>query len=402
MDRVARMWPVAGLLALLFMASSLVSPLYVLYQEAFAFSELTLTLVYAAYVAGNLCGLVFLGRLSDEIGRRPVALIAIALAGASTVLFLFARSTDYLFWARSLSGLSVAMASGAGTAWLIELVRGDRGRATLIATVANFTGIGIGPLAAGLLAQYAPWPLHLSFVAYAAGLAPLAWAVASTPETVERRPAIDRTVFKPRIGIPRALIADFMAPAATAFAIFALGGFYLALAPSLLKEELGISNHLTSGVVIGELFAVSVIGMLATRKVASDKAMPAALLLLLPSVALLVGAQALRSLALLVAGSACAGLCVAIGYRSSLELVNAIAPADRRAEVASSYFIAVFAGNSLPVIGVGVLSTFWDPLAATITFAVTLTALAALALALTIRRGRLRAPGARAPAGRFS
>jgi MFS family permease len=369
------------------MASSLVSPLYVLYQEAFGFSELTLTLVYATYVAGNLCGLVFLGRLSDEIGRRPIALIAVALAAASAVLFLFAESTAWLFSARALGGLSVATASGATTAWLVELLGGDRRRATLIATVANFTGIGIGPIAGGLLAQYAPWPLRLPFVAYAAALAPLAWAVARTPETVVRRAPIVRGVFKPRLGVPRGLLVDFIAPAATAFAVFALGGFYLALAPSLLKEDLRISSHLVSGSVIGELFVVSVIGMLATRKVDSDKGMIAALALVVPSVALLTSAQALGSLALLLAGSACAGLCVAIGYRASLELINAIAPADRRAEVASSYFIAVFAGNSLPVIGVGALATFWDPLAATIAFAATLTAFAALALVLTIRRG---------------
>jgi MFS family permease len=392
---MAPVWSVAGLIGLVFMASSLVSPLYVLYQEAFGFSELTLTLVYAAYVAGNLCGLVFLGRLSDEIGRRPVALSSIALAATSSMVFFLADRTAYLFWARSLSGLSVAVASGATTAWLVELLGGDRRRATLVATVANFSGIGIGPLAGGLLAQYAPWSLRSPFVAYAAALVPLAWAIARTPETAVHRAAITRRSLKPRLGVPRELVADFTAPAATAFAVFALGGFYLALAPSLLKEELSISSHLVSGLVIGELFAVSVIGMLATRKLAGDKAMIAALALLVPSVGLLVGAEALRSLPLLLAGSASAGLCIATGYRSSLERVNAIAPAVRRAEMASSYFIAVFAGNSLPVIGVGILSTFWDPLAATIAFAATLTAFGALALGLTLRRGQQ-------PAGRPS
>src|SRR4051794_23187368 len=55
-------WPVAGMIAVTFMGSTLVTPLYVLYRQAFGFSAITLTLVYAAYVVGNLGGLLFLGR----------------------------------------------------------------------------------------------------------------------------------------------------------------------------------------------------------------------------------------------------------------------------------------------------------------------------------------------------
>src|SRR5690348_13074643 len=42
---------VAGLeIALMFMGSTLLTPLYVIYQRAFGFTEITLTLVYAVYV----------------------------------------------------------------------------------------------------------------------------------------------------------------------------------------------------------------------------------------------------------------------------------------------------------------------------------------------------------------
>src|SRR5215212_4918557 len=73
-------WPVAGMIAVTFMGSTLVTPLYVLYRQAFGFSAITLTLVYAVYVVGNLAALIFLGRLSDQIGRRRVALPAMGVA----------------------------------------------------------------------------------------------------------------------------------------------------------------------------------------------------------------------------------------------------------------------------------------------------------------------------------
>ena len=72
----------------MFMGSTLLTPLYVIYQRAFGFTEITLTLVYAVYVVGNLAALFFFGRLSDQVGRRRVNLSAILLGATATLLFL--------------------------------------------------------------------------------------------------------------------------------------------------------------------------------------------------------------------------------------------------------------------------------------------------------------------------
>ncbi len=109
--------------------------------------------------------------------------------------------------------------------------------------------------------------------------------------------------------------------------------------------------------------------------------MTTGLLLLVPAVALVVSAQAMRSMLLLVLAAALAGITMALGYRGSLEVVNQIAPDDRRAEVVSTYYIACFLGNSVPVIGLGVLSTLTDPLIASVAFAGTLAAFSIAALA---------------------
>ena len=69
-----------------------------------------------------------------------------------------------------------------------------------------------------------------------------------------------------------------------------------------------------------------------------------------------------------------------LGYRGSLQVANQIAPPDRRAEIVSSYLICAFAGNALPVIGVGVISTLVGPVAASLAFAATIVIFAATAL----------------------
>ena len=373
---------ISSAIAVMFMGSTLVTPLYVLYQQAFGFSEVTLTLVYAAYVVGNLCALLFFGRLSDVIGRRRATLPAMAAAVVSTGLFLAADSTPWLIGGRIVSGFAIGIASGTCTAWLAELYPGaDKSRASLVASGANFIGLAAGALIAGLLAQYAAKPLLLPYLVYLAILATVAVMVWRTPETVQRRVRSIRDIsLRPRIGVPAGIRAQFVAPAAAAFGTFAFIGFYAALVPSVLIDTLRETNHAVGGAMLFELCAVAVVAMIATRRLSSRAAMLCGLALLVPSAAMLVTAQLFASMPTLVVGTAVGGIAAALGYRGSLQVVNQIAPSRQRAEVISSYLIVCYFSNSLPVFGVGVISRVSGPMIASIAFGCTIAAFALVAL----------------------
>jgi predicted MFS family arabinose efflux permease len=379
---------VASMIAVAFMGSVIVSPLYSLYQRKFGFSEITLTLVYATYVVGNVAALVFFGQISDQVGRKRVSLPTLALAMAAAVVFLFATGTIWLFAGRLLFGLVAGVLAGTGTAWLAEQY-GEQGRprATLVAATANLVGIALGPLIGGLLAAYAPWPLELPFLAYIAMAAVVAIAVSRTAET--REPSIGRISdlrIRVRIGVPRERVGAFATPAVTGFVIFALAGLYFALIPGILIHDLHESNVALGGGTVFELGLFGAVCVLLARSVGSRSAMTAGLVLLLPAAALVVSAQAADSLPLLLIATSFAGVALALGYRGSLETINQIAPDDRRAQVVSSYFIACFVGNSIPVIGVGVLSSLAAPLTASIAFTCTVALLSLAALAWQSRR----------------
>src|SRR3954463_6084391 len=83
---------VAGVIGLALFASATPSPLYGVYRQLWGFSPVVLTLVYATYAFGVLAALLLAGRVSDEVGRRPVLLVALTGLLAASVLFMVADS----------------------------------------------------------------------------------------------------------------------------------------------------------------------------------------------------------------------------------------------------------------------------------------------------------------------
>lgn len=379
---------IASIITVAFMGSVIVTPLYPLYQRKFGFSEITLTLIYAVYVVGNVAALLAFGQISDQVGRKRVALPAIVLAALSAVLFMTATGTLFLFLARMLIGFAVGVASGTGTAWLAEEFGPDhRQTATLSAATANLFGVALGPLIGGLLAEYAPWPLKLSFLVYIALLVIVAVVIARVPVTRQPRVRkLSEVRVQLRIGVPRELLGAFTTPAVTGFAIFALGGLYFALIPSVVAKDLHEKNVAVSGLIVFELGILAAVLIVLGRRLRPAAAMSIGSIALLPAVVLVVIAQAARSMPVLVVATAFAAVTLGLGYRGSLQIVNEIAPDDRRAEVVSSYYISCFLGNSVPVIGLGVLTTLTKALTASIVFAATI---AVLGIGALLWRGRM-------------
>jgi MFS family permease len=382
----------ATVLMLMFMGATLPGPLYLIYRDELHFSQVTLTLIYAVYFASAVLTAFFLGRLSDQVGRRAAILFAIGVSLISTVLFVFADSIPLLFLARVLSGFGIPLAAGAGTAWVAELCDN---RCTGASLTAGFTlaGLGLGPFLAGILAQFTREPLTLPFLALMVLALAAAVITLLVPETVKRPVRRLRELsLRPRIGVPRALIAAFTAPAITAFATFSLLGFYSALTPSLLEEALHLHSHAISGGIIFELYAVAALVLVLTQWLSARAAMLAGLALLIPALALLALAPRDHSLPLLLVGSAVGGAAVGFGYRGSLQLVNELAPGTHRAEVVSTFLMFCYLGVSLPVVGIALLSAATTPIAAETAFAAIIAAFALFAISADLRLRKIYPP----------
>jgi len=375
---------VAYAFAITMLGTTLPTPLYDLYRQKFGFSVLMITVIFATYALGVIVALVLFGRLSDEIGRRRALLPGLALSALSALAFLVADGLAPLLVGRMLSGLSAGIFTGTATATLVDLADpARRGRATLVATLVNMGGLGCGPLLAGVLSQFAGSALRLSFVVDLVLLVPAAIGVWAMPEPVQ---VSGRPRLRPQgLHVPADLRATFLRAALAGFAGFAVLGLFTAVAPAFLGQVLDVKSHATVGLVVFVVFAASAAGQLSLERVPRRVALPAGCLALIAGMGLLALGLADSSLTLLIAGGMVAGFGQGLSFRSGLAAVNEESPADRRAEVASSFFVVAYVAISIPVVGEGLLAQGAGLRAAGLVFAGVVATLAAAVLGLLVR-----------------
>jgi MFS family permease len=95
-------------------------PLYNIYQAQDGITKGGLGLVSAGYFVAAALALLVLGRLSNFLGRKPIAITALTCAAASCVLLLIMDGLTPLLLARVLQGLSCGLASGALGSYIVD------------------------------------------------------------------------------------------------------------------------------------------------------------------------------------------------------------------------------------------------------------------------------------------
>jgi MFS family permease len=380
--RQVAFWLVALALAVTMMGTTLPTPLYVIYQAQWHFSSALVTVTFAVYAAAVLVTLLLAGHSSDQAGRRPVLGVALGASVLSTVVFILAPDLGALIAARIVSGLSAGLMTGTATAALTELLPASR-RASLVATAANMGGLSLGPLVAGLFAQYLPHPTTLVFEVYLAVLAVAGLGLLLVPETVSprRRPSLRWA----GLAVPARGREEFIAAAVAGFAAFSLLGLFTALAPSFVAGDLHQPSHAVAGAVVFGLLAVGCVTQVLLSRFSSRRVVLGGLGLFLPGLGLILAALAQASLGLFLAGTVVGGAAVGAVFLGSLATASRLAPPERRGHVVSTYFATLYCGLIIPVVGVGVATQFISDFAAVLALSILLAVLCVFSFA-SIRR----------------
>ena len=382
---------VAFAFLLTMLGTTLPTPLYPVYQQRFGFSQLMITVIFAAYAVGVIAALITTGRWSDQIGRKPLLLGGLFASALSDMIFLNSDGLVMLLAGRMVSGISAGIFTGTATVAVIELApEAWKRTATFVATAANMGGLGLGPVVAGFLGEYAPWPLHLAFAVHLGLLVIALIAVWLAHETVER-PA--QRLQLQRLHIPQEVRGAFLPAAMAGFAGFAVLGFFTATAPAFMNEVLGYDNRALVGVVAGVVFFASTLGQLMESRFPQAWQLPIGCAVVILGVGLVGAGIGLASLGVFLGGAVIVGLGQGIAFRAGLGMVTAASPKEQRGTVTSTFFFVAYVAISIPVVGIGLTARAIGLAPTGIGFAVLVGLLSAVALVLLVRRQAL-APSA--------
>ncbi len=377
---------VAAIIGLALFASGTPSPLYGIYRQLWGFSPLVLTLVYATYAFGVLAALILAGRVSDDVGRRPVLLVALGALMGATVLFMVADSVVWLFFARGVQGLATGAALGAASASLLDLhPRRDPAGVGLTNGVVSAGGMGLGVLVSATFVELLPAPRVLPYVALFVLFAVAFVGAALMPEPVEDRSRPRLTPQRP--SVPPVVRRPFVLAGLGVISSWSIGGLFLSLGPQLSATLFHTNNHLVAGFGVFALAGSAAVAQLAFGRSAPWAGAAGGSVALAVGMVLIVLAASADSSALYLVGAVIGGAGFGVAFLGALRALSAAIPHEHRAEVMSAFYIVAYSSLSLPAIAAGVLVT---PLGLEPTFEIFGSVIAALALVVAFEAWRTR------------
>ena len=375
----------ASIAAMFFGASSAPTPLYRLYQEVWGFSSGMLTVVFGVYAFSLLLALLTTGSLSDHIGRRPVIVGGLALEIVAMLIFADADSVRMLILARVLQGFATGAATSALGAAILDA---SRTRGPLVNTLSPLLGMGVGALGTSLLVQYAPAPMRLVYFLMLAVFLLQAVGVWLLPETVSSRPGTLASLV-PRVRVPQAARAAMLRIAPVNVAVWALGGFYLSLGPTLARAVTGTDAVTTGGWVVFALTCGGFVAVLLLRALSTPRLLvTGALVLAAGLLVTLTGAHA-GNAGLFFVGTILAGMGFGSAFQGALRSVLPLAEAHERAGLMAAFYVLSYLAFSVPAIIAGTMAHVVGLRLATDVYGITLVVLAGLTVVASgLERGR--------------
>ncbi|HEY2599030.1 MAG TPA: MFS transporter, partial [Candidatus Dormibacteraeota bacterium] len=355
--RTSGFWMVAYAFLIVMAFATLPSPLYGIYKIQDHLSSFTITVVFAIFAAGTIAALLAENRIAGLLGRRGVMLGAVATMMVAAALLAAWKGLAVLIIGRLLTGVGAGLAAGTAITYLIELrLRTHPGEPTVFAqtvgTSISVGALGIGPLIAGCLAEWASYPLTLSYLVVLGLGAVALFGLWFVPETgspqghAERRASRHRS---PGLPIPAA---------AGTITAFASNGLFAGASGLILAVTFGRTSHALAGATLFVVFSSGVVSQVATTglRLSASRVLALGTASMLVGLLLLVVSVRLTtpSLALFLVAGALAGAGVGAVFKGTTGIVlQASAPEDRLA-MTSKLLVVLYIGLSIPVVGVGI------------------------------------------------
>lgn len=344
-----------------FLASGTPVPLYNTYRAEDGITSAGLAVTTVIYLATTAIALLATGRLSNHLGRRPVAIAAVLCSALGCVLFLNVHTLGELVAGRFFQGIACGVATSALGSYVLDLAPERPGwLGAVITSNAPPFAVPVGALLSGTLVEFEPAPRLLIYSIVAAALVVLAVGLFFSPESVSRTPGAVRSL-RPRILVPHGRGRVLFAVGAGLVATWSLSGFYQAFSPVLAADELGTDSALVVAVAFSSIVVLSPVGGLLTGRWSSVVAMRAGLGGFVLATAGILAALTAGQIGWFLAANATAGIAQGAANAGGMRAVLAgAAPKDRAGLLATVYLIS-YTGAAVPGLVMGRLAASVAP-----------------------------------------
>ena len=358
-DSVA-FWGAAAALILTYAASAAPVPLYETWRSVDGLSYNDLSLSAVVYFAGAVSALVIFGRISDYLGRRPVAILAMLLNAVACLLFLTVNRAEPLIAGRLLQGLASGLASTAMAAWIVDTVKPSHSKLpALLISTSPLAGLSLGSLGGGSLISFAPYPRTLVFVISVLLMIISIFVLIYGQESVQRRPGLFRSL-RPAFGLPASGKPWYPLAAVVFTCTWSMGGFYQAFGPVIAAQYLHSTSAIAAAVVFASYMLPSLLGSTLANKVTPGRAMIIGMLTFMLAIIAAVSALYAGVLVPFLIASAFAGAAQGATMNAGIRGLMTGASAAERAGTFSVIYATAYTGAAVPTLIVGRLTSHFS------------------------------------------
>ncbi|MGJ6979061.1 MFS transporter [Aestuariimicrobium soli] len=346
----------------MFAASGSPIPLYERYRAATGLTTADLSVAAVTYFVAVMLALVVLGRLSDHLGRRAVALGAAALAAAGSLALLQVTGLPVLMTGRFLQGLACGLGSSAVAAYVVDLAP-ERPRWLAATAVAGspLIGLTVGAVGSGALAEHGPAPEQTPYVIVTALLVACAAFLLASPDPVDRRPGTLASL-RPRVHVPGAIRPLLPAAVAVFVGTWAVGGFYQAFSPTISAQSLGTGSTLVAAVVFASFMAPYAVGGPLTGRLPPTAAQRLGIAVFALAVVGVVAGLLSGAIAAVIGCGIVAGAAQGAAFTGTMRgLLGRTGPAERAGLMATVYLFS-YGGAAIPSLVAGRVAAAGAPL----------------------------------------
>lgn len=342
-------------LIILYFASGSPIPLYSTYQEQMGLTHSQLSMASMWYLLGTVFPLLFLPRISNYLGRRPVTVMILAVSFSGCMTFAYISNPDMLMFGRFIQGLASGLGSSTISAYVVDLSSDmPRWVGPTITSSAPTLGLSTGAFTSGGLVQYARVNPTTYFEIVMLAIFVIAAAILFAKETASRKSGVFRSII-PHLTLPADSGRLYLASTMVFISTWALGGFSQSFSSTIVTEYFGYHDAFLSAAVFTSLLLPNVIGSFLAKRFDVRSAQRYGMSVFTGSIILMLFSLHAGSLIGFIAFSIVAGIAQGIAFTGSVTELLFRAGRELRAGTFSTIYLTSYGGAAIPNLVVGML-----------------------------------------------